>query len=206
MNICDSCTTYGLRFQRTYAPHEYIEGDPNAKVWIVGLNPAAATDWEDKRSKSDLQKYFDDPTKVHGYYRQFNVVSERLYQLLGKKEGAAHTDLVKCSSPSWPPKGASWIDRAEIIDNCSRHLQVQLDTYEPALIVCNGSEVSKRLLHLLPPTETTSPNATSYAHVRPNGKAVTVVLSGFIGRIDNHSKRRLGAEIETHLPRAHGDA
>lgn len=200
MNICDRCTRYGLGFSRLYAPHEFIEGDPQSRVWIIGLNPAEDPMWKDDRDRSRLSSHFEGVTKKHPYFQQFRVVSERLFDMLGKKGGAAHTDLVKCASRSWPPKNLKGADRAAIIANCVGYLQQQIDTYEPALIVCNGSEVSAEVRRLLPPIADTPVNATRYVHVRPSGQSVTVVLSGFIGRIDNYAKRRLGAEIEAVMP------
>jgi len=200
MNTCHRCSSLGLRFERQYEPHEFIEGDPASRVWIIGLNPAEDPAWVDPRQRSELLRYFDDPAKVHTYFKQFKVVSERLFSLLGKNGGVAHTDLVKCSSYSWPPENANGADRAKIISNCAGYLQLQIDTHSPELIVCNGSEVSSEVRRLLPPPVGTPVNATNYVHTRPNGNTVTVVLSGFIGRIDNYAKRRLGVEIESLLP------
>ena len=66
------------------------------------------------------------------------------------------------------------------------------------IIICNGSEVSAEIKRLLPPPNGTPANATSYHH-KTNERSVVVVLSGFIGRIDNYSKRRLGQEIDLFL-------
>lgn len=200
MQTCDRCAQFGLRFHRQYEPAQFIEGDPDARVWIIGLNPAESQDWVDPRPHSELRDYFSRPD-VHSYFKQFRLVSERLYSMLGEKGGAAHTDLVKCSSYSWPPESAPGSARAEIIKNCSVHLQRQLDAHHPRVLVCNGSEVSQEVRRLLPPPVGTRSTATSYVHTRQNGTTVTVVLSGFIGRIDNYAKRRLGAEVESHLDR-----
>lgn len=192
----------GLRFDRQYEPHEFIEGDPHSSIWIVGLNPAEDPAWVDPRQKSELRNYFANPAKIHSYFKQFKVVSKLLFNSLGKDRGVAHTDLVKCSSYSWPPDNATGADRAKIIANCVGYLQRQIDNYGPEALICNGSEVSAEVRRLLPPPGGTPQNATHYLHVGPTGKAVTVVLSGFIGRIDNYAKRRLGLEIEALLSHA----
>lgn len=198
MPICEQCSASGLRFDRGYEPYEFIEGNRDARVWIIGLNPAQDLDWIDSRNACQLLTYFDDESKVHGYFKQFKTVSELLYNRLGKHQGVAHTDLIKCSSNCWPPEGVSSSGRNKIIENCTKHLQRQLKDFSPEIIVCNGSEVSAEIKRLLPPSDETPANATSYRHTA-NGRSVVVVLSGFIGRIDNYSKRRLGREIESFL-------
>lgn len=217
MHTCNDCSSFGLRFERQYRPEDFIEGDPASRVWIIGLNPAEDPDWVDPRDKSELINYFDNPNEVHRYFRAFKIVSEELFASLGEPTGTAHTDLVKCSSRSWPPKlvqtatlgagrgtafGASvgGSPRENIISNCSKYLAKQIENYAPDMIICNGSEVSAKIIELLPPPTDFVTNATNYVHVRPlTGKPITVVLSGFIGRIDNYAKRRLGAEIESLL-------
>lgn len=199
MPICEQCPNKsGLRFDRGYEPYEFIEGNRDARVWIIGLNPAQELGWTDGRDAPQLLTYFDDESKVHGYFKQFKTVSEALYGRLGKHKGVAHTDLIKCSSNKWPPKNVSSSERKKIIENCTKHLQRQLKDFSPEIIICNGSEVSAEIKRLLPPPNGTPANATSYHH-KTNERSVVVVLSGFIGRIDNYSKRRLGQEIDLFL-------
>lgn len=198
MPTCTLCSNYGLRFDRGYEPQEFIEGNRAARVWIIGLNPAQDLDWKDGRDSQQLLTYFDDERQVHGYFKQFKTVSESLYGLLGKHRGVAHTDLIKCSSSSWPPEGVPSSGRNKIIENCTKYLQQQIKDFQPEIIICNGSEVSAEIKRLLPPPAGTPANATSYRHAT-DGRIVVVVLSGFIGRIDNYSKRRLGLEIELFL-------
>ncbi len=202
MSNCNLCSNFGLRFQRQYQPQEFIEGDPGSRVWIVGLNPAEDPAWVDVRQQADLLTYFDDPVKIHPYFKHFRVVSDRLFDLLGQKGGVAHTDLVKCSSYSWPPENANGADRAQIIANCVGYLKKQIETHCPEVIVCNGSEVSAEIRRLLPPPNGTPANVTNYRHALTADKCLTVILSGFIGRIDNYAKRRLGVEIESLFPAA----
>ena len=198
MHTCEKCLEYRLRFERIYEPHEFIEGNRKARIWIIGLNPAQDLDWKDDRDALQLLTYFDDESKVHSYFKQFKKVSEVLYSLLGRHQGVAHTDLIKCSSNSWPPEGVSSPGRKKIIENCTKHLQQQLNNFSPKIIICNGSEVSAEIKRLLPPPDGTPTNATSYRHTTDE-RDVVVALSGFIGRIDNYSKRRLGLEIESIL-------
>jgi len=198
MHDCTKCQQYGMRFKRNYLPVEFIEGKKDSQIWIVGLNPAAEQDWEDPRTTEDLEKYFDVPDDIHGYFKDFKTVSEVLFGNFGKNGGTAHTDLVKCSSKSFPPKTAKGKTTAIVIDNCKGFLEEQIKTHKPKIIVCNGVEVSRFMLNFLPPPSDYTKAQTSYwSNI---GQAtVCVVLSGFIGRIDNFAKRRLGAEIEKRL-------
>ena len=201
MYICDRCSKYGVRFERGYLPDEYLEGKPNSPVWIIGLNPANTEDWVDTRSVQDLETYFDDPTRVHSYFRDFKAVSEPLYDALGSDRGTAHTDLVKCSSMKFPPPGTTGKGATEIIKNCGGYLQAQIARHRPTVLVCNGAQVSKFIRSLFPPENDSADEATSY-WTEVEGRKVCVVLSGFIGRIDNYSRRRLGIEIESRLAEA----
>ncbi len=199
MPECHRCANHGLNFDRTYAPDEFIEGNRNARVWIIGINPAAPLNWVDQRTAAELQEIFDDEAQIHRYFRQFRNVSETLYQGLGQQNGVAHTDLVKCSSLNWPPNRENNNDRNIIINNCSDYLIHQIENHRPEIIICNGSEVSSRIRQILTPPPETPDNATSYRHTTADNHAIIVILSGFIGRIDNYARRRLGVEIEQFL-------
>lgn len=194
MQECRKCEQFGLLFRRPYQPDEFIEGSADSKIWIVGLNPAV----EPVPEVSALADYFADPSKMHPYFRDFATVSTRLFEGLGKTGGTAHTDLIKCSSKAWPPPGVTPAGRITIIRNCEGYLINQIQKYRPAMIVCNGAEVSAAIKAALPPEPVISKDATSY-FAQVGEQRVCVVLSGFIGRIDNYAKRRLGREIEARL-------
>jgi len=108
MKECNKCKAFGLGFKRNYLPQEFIEGKTNSKIWIIGLNPAAEMNWEDSmRDADDLSIAFEDKSKLPSYFKNFEKVSPVLFNLFGKENGVAHTDLVKCSSKKWPPE--SWL-------------------------------------------------------------------------------------------------
>lgn len=198
MYECNKCEEYGLRFHRAYQPVEFIEGKRSSLVWIVGLNPAADQDWVDHRTSVDLQSHFDDHSKMHGYFKDFKVISADLFEKFGKEFGTAHTDIVKCSSRSFPPESAKGKKAARVISNCLGYLKEQIRQHKPKLIVCNGAEVSKFMLEFLPPPDNYKKTETSYWS-SIDGAQICIVLSGFVGRIDNYAKRRLGIEIEARL-------
>ncbi|MDP1612832.1 MAG: hypothetical protein Q8M11_17400 [Sulfuritalea sp.] len=185
---------HDFQFDRSYSPEEFIEGKPNSLVWIVGLNPKNGGEGPDNRSLADLEDHFCNLDTVHPYFRDFRIVSESMYNGFGKNCGTAHTDIVKCASKSFPGGRI----RAVLIENCKPYLEVQLRRHKPKVIVCNGADVSKFMLAFIPPQQSLAAFETSY-WATFGGAPVCVVLSGFIGRIDNYAKRRLGAEIERRV-------
>lgn len=202
MYECTKCEKYGLHFQRGYEPVEFIEGKRDSLVWIIGLNPANDQDWIDPRTSQDLENYFDDLKAVHGYFKDFNVVSATIFQNFGKPRGTAHTDIVKCSSRAFPPQSAKGKKAVyEIVNNCKIFLEEQIVKYKPKVIVCNSAEVCRFMVDFLPPPSGYTSRETSY-WCNLEGMKICIILSGFIGRIDNFAKRRLGAEIEERLRQA----
>lgn len=202
MNLfsCNNCQTMGMRFERRYRPADFIEGEKNSLIWIVGLNPAAAPDWKDEpRGAEELEKCFSDKNSIHTYFKNFEKVSPCLFESLGEDHGTAHTDIVKCSSRAWPPEGVKGKAAGTIISNCKPYLECQIREHKPKIIVCNGAPVSEFMLTFLPPQASWSKAETSYWSKHDDNEEVCVVLSGFIGRLDDYAKRRLGVEIERRL-------
>ena len=190
---CLKCKRHGLFFKRQYSPIESVDGASEAPVWIIGINPKCDEGHNDKKDILQLREYFQS-NNVHEYFNDFKKVSPGLHKLLGHSNGVAHTDLVKCYSNNFPPKTMQRGGKKEIIANCSGYLKQQIEIHKPKIIICNGADVSRKLLELYPP-ETTRQKHTSY-RVQNDKRDFAVVLSGFIGRIDDYAKRRLGQEIE----------
>jgi len=194
-SVCSKCSALGLTFDRAYGVADFLEGYPDSPIWIIGLNPANEIGWKDEgRTIEQLAEGFRAIAIKHPYFRDFNRVSPWLYGLLGKPHGVAHTDLVKCSTKQWPPLNCSRKATSAIVENCTPFLREQLIRYKPKMVICNGAEVCAHINTTIPPLEPAE-NHTSYRGVI-EGFEVCVVLSGFIGRIDNYSRMRLGAEIE----------
>ena len=193
MNICDKCSAHGLRFERQYKPIHFFEGRLSSRIWIIGLNPKNETRYQDHRDEEQLHEYFDQKGRIHGYFHDFRKVSKRLYDLLGAESGAGHTDLVKCFSPEWPPNGAKGArEKRAIVANCDIYLREQIAAGVPDIIVCNGAPVCEFIRGIVQVEE----DHGTYYFGKLKGRRIAVVLSGFIGRIDNFAKRRLGREIE----------
>ena len=184
-----------MEFNRQYKPEEFIEGKVSSDIWIVGLNPAAEEDWTDEeRGVEELSNYFSNLDDLHSYFKGFKKVSPELFKRFGREQGVAHTDLIKCSSKSWPPENCKGKKANTVIDNCKPYLFDQIAIHKPKMIICNGAPVSRQIRESLKVDEELSD--TAYIS-KFKGIKIIIVLSGFIGRIDNFSKRRLGYEIES---------
>ena len=85
-----------------------------------------------------------------------------------------------------------------------QNLEQQLKIYKPKIIICNGAAVSEFMLQFIPPISYSKEQTSYWSNI--DGDEVCVVLSGFIGRIDNYAKRRLGIEIEVRLQEANPPA
>lgn len=192
---CERCKHLGgYRFDRRYSPDEFLEGKRSSKVWIVGLNPAWDMGENHDSTRDELENYFVPGKRFYRYFEDFRHVSEQLYNGFGQEGGTAHTDIVKCGSKRFP----SGKRGAELVHHCADYLKRQITQYKPRLIICNGSPVSHYVQKEFPRIDDPSDTPTSY-WTSVDGVEMCVVLTGFIGRIDNYSRRRLGVEIEARL-------
>ena len=192
---CSKCKNYGLKYNRKYKPSDFLEGKRNSLIWIVGLNPKGDLGENDERDVADLRNYFEGD--IHRYFHNFRKVSEKLYELFGRDKGVAHTDIVKCFSDEFPPKNCKGKDAQIIICNCKEYLEKQIKECSPKMIICNGSPVCKIIKGVIKPQ---TDYITSYIG-NFDGNEIAVILSGFIGQIDNYAKLRLGKEIELYMER-----
>lgn len=194
-HTCTKCHDLGeYSFDRQYAPTEFLEGKRSSDVWIVGLNPATEIGFNHSATKKDLEEYFVPGEHFYSYFRNFRNVSEIVYNGFGREFGTAHTDIVKCGSKRFPGGKIG----AELVHRCSGYLHKQVIEHKPRLIICNGSPVSKYLKKQFQPNTEGNKSKTSY-WTTVEDVDVCIVLSGFIGRIDNYARKRLGAEIELRL-------
>ena len=191
MGNCTKCSNQGYEFHRQYEPSEFIEGDPNSPVWIIGLNPAMELGFNDTSDLSKLRMHLKEMKHEVSYFRDFRGVSKQLFDDLGEPNGVAHTDIVKCYSKRFP----TGKNGSELVSNCQEYLKEQIERHRPQLLICNGAKVSDYVCSILPATEDETNCDTSYWHTEPDYN-VCVVLSGFLGRIDRFARLRLGREIE----------
>lgn len=192
---CTKCHDLGgYSFERNYAPEDFLEGKRSSDIWIVGLNPKTVIGFNHSDTKEDLEGYFVPGEKFYSYFRDFRIVSETLFDGFGREGGTAHTDIVKCGSEGFPGGKVG----AELVKRCSGYLHKQVIEYKPRVIVCNGSPVSKYVKGQFPEKTCITNTDTSY-WTAVDDVDVCIVLSGFIGRIDNYARKRLGVEIDDRL-------
>lgn len=188
--ICDKCRELtGMCYKRKYSPVDYLHGKRSSPVWIIGLNPAGEIGYNDENETID---HLVNSTFNHPYFKDFSKVSSLIYDALGKENGVAHVDLVKCFSRSFP-----LVNLRELLCNCNEYLREQLRIYSPKIIICNGIHVVRHIEQFIPPISKEYDYVTFYIGDAINNPII--FRSGFIGRIDNYAKRRLGIEIEKEL-------
>lgn len=195
---CSKCKDYGFEFRSKHniSPLDCIDGNANAEIWIIGLNPKNKLGHIETRSQKDFQ--FFNPNG-HQYFRDFKKVSTRLYSNWERDDrNIAHIDLVKCFSETFPPMAEKngKNNQRFIVDNCIGYLKLQIIEYKPKIIICNGSPVCWEIMRLLPPKQDSDLDCITSYCTNVDNHNFWIVLSGFIGRIDNRNKRRLGMEIE----------
>lgn len=197
-NKCDSVSAGEYQFDRLYAPVDCLLGKRSSKVWIVGLNPATEPGEKDTATRDDLENYFESDKPLHSYFKNFRNVSTQIYDGFGVEGGTACTEIVKCGSKSFPSGKAG----AQLVHNCAGYLKQQITDFKPQLVICNGSPVSNYVQTEFPRNEKDSRNTKTSYWVDVDGVEICIVLTGFIGRIDNYSRRRLGVEIESRIAEA----
>lgn len=198
---CDECKHLTMQFDASFTPQEYIYGFADAPIWIVGLNPKARTgETKHVKTADQLREEFRTEAPRDSYFLDFRRVSLPLFGLLGKPGGVAHTDIVKCLADTFP--------EIEATENCSPFLLEQIVKHRPQLLICNGRAVCDAMKRLIPPPATFSQESDTSYTADVQGHEIVIVLSGFLARIDNYAKRRLGIEIENYInklgPGLHG--
>jgi len=195
---CNKCKSYGLKFRsnQNIKPIDAIAGNADADIWIIRLNPKNKIGQIEERSLEDINSL--DPNS-HPYFRDFNKVSEKLYKNWEKEDSnIAHVDIVKCFLDFFPPKSSSDLitPQRQITNNCGEYLKDQLLTHKPKIIICNGTQVSWEMMRYFPPKDHLDFDTLTSYQSRIFDYKPWIVLSGFISRVDNRNRRRLGMEIE----------
>lgn len=132
-NPCTDCPLKSNRLRNNYKhePADYIEGDKNAAIWIVGLNPKLNKDKKGNLKSDNLKlrskEDFKNPLKpeTHTYFKPFFTrVSDKLWerQKGSKVANFAHTDLVCCASNKFPIERFDTKKNDKIVDQCSQYL------------------------------------------------------------------------------------
>lgn len=212
MYVCNKCQAWGLSFKGDYKPEQFLEGKTSSKVWIVGLNPHSEVDTYADKTPEDLANFIckGESYLEADYFQKIKAVSEKLHRMIGKENGCASTDIVKCFSMTWPPRkeelpNISRFSKGKVEETCGEYLRNQIKLLKPLILVCNGESACRALQKLVKPTEKKlfpiGEWMTTYYVGEVEEHQVVVILAGFWGRVDNRAKRRIGLEIEWHMQR-----
>ena len=190
METCNKCQEIcGFYYKRQYRPDEYILGKKNSQILIIGINPKG--DIGENNIEETVDDLRNNPMK-NSYFDKIRKISEIISKNIGVENGVAHTDLLKCFSNNFPPQKLNRGNIHRIIINCRPYLIRQLEKGSFKLVICNGFHVNWHIEQIIQPIK----DHDTYYIGEFLGRRIAVLRSGFIGRIDNYAKRRLGKEVE----------
>ncbi|MFX0066982.1 MAG: uracil-DNA glycosylase family protein [Candidatus Hermodarchaeota archaeon] len=169
------------------------EGDPNNPLWIVGLNPKLEEEGmivpDNEKSFTKYLKveraYFNNMKTSHSYFKDFKHIFGPKWESIFKKH-IFYTDLVKYGSPNFKEI------KKPAIKNCEIFLLEQIKAFTPRIIFCNGTPVVDWFKEHF--TIKDNENNTQGELFLKDNK-LSLIYSGFIGRIDNYARRRIKPEL-----------
>lgn len=200
-NSCTNCTKPHLKseldkpfsFSAPYAPKEYYWGKKSSKVLYVGVNPFSNTIGENNpfpieilQKGPGLNSYFGTIQKWHPY----------LYDSIGKEAGVAFTDLVKCSSGTFPLKGMKVHEFDTVFRNCRTHLQAlitEMAQLNLQTIIVSGVHPCWHMLDMYFPLKDNFDKSINNVCLQTEieGKTINVLFfREFMGRKDVSQKYR----------------
>ncbi len=110
-------------FKCDYFPTECFWGKASSKILYIGVNP-----YKDKIGGNNhfpLEILRNGPGE-NSYFGTIHKWYPLLYEDIGKEGGVAFTDLVKCSSPTFPFNKMKVNDLDTVFKNCRTHLDQQI--------------------------------------------------------------------------------
>lgn len=130
--VCPMKAKYGIP---DFNPLDAVEGFPKSPVWIVALNPK--TEEEDhERGKSNPMQWNTTEPKARHFSRLKGILGP-WYDQLFKKDGIAHTDIVKCGSPAFTSI------EAEAVQHCKSYFIEQIKKHKPKLLLVLSSDAAR---------------------------------------------------------------
>ena len=132
---CEQCPMPQAWGTPSFDPRKAVEGDPGSPIWVVGLNPKTNSD--DHTSGGINPMTWENPTIGAPHFERLREVLGPYAPQLLQPNGIAHTDLVKCGSPSY---GDTEKNAAA---HCKDFLIEQLKTHKPRLLLIVSSDASR---------------------------------------------------------------
>lgn len=133
---CNSCPMPNRFGSPNFDPLEAVEGDPNSPIWIVSLNPKTEEDDHARGEPNPINWADTDPAAPH-FIRLKGILGTQWYGRLFQQDGIAHTDIVKCGSPSFTSIEVS------AIQYCVRFFFAQVKVHKPRLLLVLSSEAAR---------------------------------------------------------------
>ena len=186
---CEKCKGFDRIPDKGLVP-EFMVGNFEAKIWVVGLNPKLRKGQEgimDPNDSKDFDRYFKRIRNFDFDSPYFKLIKHHVFiEDWEWGDDVAHVDLVKCASRG--------IDKSfeKAKDNCGDYLERQIKLLKPKLIIANGIAVSKWFKSRKEQKKVTNTSIL----LKFNGFETFVVLSGFIGQMDRCSMARLREDIK----------
>ena len=162
----------------------FMEGNFGGKIWVVGLNPKLEREGEVLNDFDSYITKWQNSEFRHPFFKKVQFIFPE-----GVKWGrdVAHVDLVKCAT-----KGINK-DFGKLVSKCGHFLKRQIRAAKPKLIIADGIPVCQWFKNQK--WGEAKQNDTSILFSFDDFETL-VVLSGFIGRIDQYSKARLKQEFQ----------
>lgn len=110
-------------FKFEYSPIECLWGKYSSKILYVGVNPFSERIGGNNHFSSEILR--NGPSK-NSYFGTIHHWYPPLYEEIGKENGVAFTDLIKCYSPTFPFKRMKVSDYDIVFRNCRIHLDQQI--------------------------------------------------------------------------------
>lgn len=194
-NSCSQCTQAYLlseqdkpfSYSANYLPKDFYWGKLSSKVLYIGLNPYGEniggnnySTIETLRQGPGLNSYFGTIQKWVPY----------LFEGIGKEQGVAFSDLVKCASRTFPLKGMKVTEFDTVFRNCRTHLQTLINEMVQQnleTIIVSGIHPCWHMLDMYFPEKDNSDKAIDNVclEVIIEGKQINIIFfRKFMGRKD----------------------
>jgi hypothetical protein len=163
-----------------FDPLSAIEGDAESPIWIIGINPKTVPGEHATSQPNPINWTNTRPHAPH-FQRLQRVIGEQWYTCLFKEGGIAHTDLLKCGSPSY-----SEVEMGAV-EHCKGFLLDQIRTHKPKLLLVLSSAAAG-IIH----GEAGLPDGSTEGTWKIEHHQCYVVLSGYSSPFqDRYARLRL---------------
>lgn len=145
---CEKCKVLvpGMCLNGSYQPAEYLFGQWDAQVLIVGINPRGEIGEQGLWTEEHFRNWDIDHSHARRYFSRFKLLFQGFEGQINKSAGIAYTDLFKCFSKRFPPEGIeNKKDIPEIVrsmsDNCLPYFVNQISKMPNLKFILGHGEI-----------------------------------------------------------------